>query len=60
LSKTDYANALYDYILNTLNLKLVAGLLGPDDLQELDARLNPAMPVSREHILDSGAVPFSK
>ncbi|WOX04493.1 TolC family outer membrane protein [Microbulbifer pacificus] len=60
LSKTDYANALYDYILNTLNLKLVAGLLGPDDLQELDARLNPAMPVSREHILDSGAAPFSK
>ena len=60
LAKTDYANALYDYILNTLNLKLVAGLLAPDDLQELDARLNPAMPVSRVHILDSGAAGFSK
>ena len=59
-SQTDYANALYDYILNTLNLKLVAGLLGPDDLQELDASLNPSMPVSRAHILDSGAAGFSK
>ncbi|WP_105102153.1 TolC family outer membrane protein [Microbulbifer pacificus] len=60
LSKTDYANALYDYILNTLNLKLTAGLLGPDDLQQLDARLNPSMPVSRAHILDAGAAPFTK
>ncbi|MCA0892696.1 TolC family outer membrane protein [Microbulbifer agarilyticus] len=60
LSQTDYANALYDYILNTLNLKLVAGLLGPDDLQELDASLNPSIPVSRAHILDSGAPGFSK
>ncbi|QIL91235.1 TolC family outer membrane protein [Microbulbifer sp. SH-1] len=59
-SQTDYANALYDYILNTLNLKLVAGLLGPADLQQLDASLNPAMPVSRAHILDSGAAPLSK
>ncbi|WGL15998.1 TolC family outer membrane protein [Microbulbifer bruguierae] len=59
-SQTDYANALYDYILNTLNLKLVAGLLAPKDLQELDTRLNPASPVSRANILDSGAAPFSK
>ncbi|MBB5211120.1 TolC family outer membrane protein [Microbulbifer hydrolyticus] len=60
LAKTDYANALYDYILNTLNLKLVAGLLAPEDLQQLDASLNPASPVSRAHILDSGAASFSK
>ncbi|WP_082859211.1 TolC family outer membrane protein [Microbulbifer sp. Q7] len=60
LARTDYANALYDYIINTLNLKLVAGLLAPDDLQQLDARLNPASPVSRAHILDSGATGFSK
>ncbi|WP_160152388.1 TolC family outer membrane protein [Microbulbifer sp. ALW1] len=59
-SQTDYANALYDYILNTLNLKLVAGLLAPEDLQQLDLRLNPASPVSRAHILDSGAARFSK
>ncbi|WP_231758417.1 TolC family outer membrane protein [Microbulbifer elongatus] len=60
LARTDYANALYDYILNTLNLKLVAGLLAPEDLQQLDTRLNPATPVSRAHILDSGAASFSK
>ncbi|WP_226668097.1 TolC family outer membrane protein [Microbulbifer aggregans] len=59
-SQTDYANALYDYVLNTLNLKLVAGLLAPQDLQELDTSLNPGDPVSRAHILDTGAVPFSK
>ncbi|MFV8781263.1 TolC family outer membrane protein [Microbulbifer sp. SA54] len=59
-SQTDYANALYDYVLNTLNLKLVAGLLAPQDLQELDSSLNPGDPVSRAHILDTGAVPFSK
>ncbi|MFA0812996.1 TolC family outer membrane protein [Microbulbifer epialgicus] len=46
-SQTDYANSLYDYILNTLNLKQVAGLLSPQDLQELDAMLNPANNVSR-------------
>ncbi|MDP5208491.1 TolC family outer membrane protein [Microbulbifer sp. 2205BS26-8] len=46
-SQTDYANALYDYILNTLNLKQVAGLLSPKDLQELDAMLNPARTVPR-------------
>ncbi|WP_226703892.1 TolC family outer membrane protein [Microbulbifer elongatus] len=60
LAQTDYANALYDYILNTLNLKLVAGLLAPEDLQQLDASLNPSTPVSRAHILDSGAAGFSK
>ncbi|WP_193162124.1 TolC family outer membrane protein [Microbulbifer hainanensis] len=46
-NRTDYANALYDYILNTLNLKRVAGLLAPDDLQQLEADLNPARPVAR-------------
>ncbi|WP_299944262.1 TolC family outer membrane protein [uncultured Microbulbifer sp.] len=46
-SQTDYANALYDYILNTLNLKQVAGLLSPKDLQDLDAMLNPARTVPR-------------
>ncbi|BBM01708.1 TolC family outer membrane protein [Microbulbifer sp. GL-2] len=47
LAQTDYANSLYDYILNTLNLKQVAGLLSPKDLQELDAMLNPANNVAR-------------
>ncbi|WP_299581476.1 TolC family outer membrane protein [uncultured Microbulbifer sp.] len=47
LAETDYANALYDYILNTLNLKQVAGLLSPKDLQELDTMLNPAHNIYR-------------
>jgi len=46
-SQTDYANSLYDYILNTLSLKQVAGLLSPQDLQELDAMLNPTDNVFR-------------
>ncbi|GAA5525158.1 outer membrane protein TolC [Microbulbifer aestuariivivens] len=46
-ARTDYANAIYDYIDNTLRLKRVAGLLAPADLQELEAKLNPATPVVR-------------
>ncbi|QFT56636.1 TolC family outer membrane protein [Microbulbifer sp. THAF38] len=57
-AETDYANALYDYILNTLNLKQVSGLLSPKDLQELDAMLNPALHVSR--VAEAGAAAPSK
>ncbi|WP_445360997.1 TolC family outer membrane protein [Microbulbifer sp. EKSA005] len=46
-SQTDYANSLYDYILNSLSLKQAAGLLSPKDLQDLDMMLNPASNVSR-------------
>ncbi|WP_444895905.1 TolC family outer membrane protein [Microbulbifer sp. EKSA008] len=46
-SQTDYANSLYDYILNSLSLKQAAGLLSPKDLQDLDMMLNPANNVSR-------------
>ena len=51
-ARTDYANALYDYILNTLDLKKLAGLLAPDDLQQLETKLNPATPVTR--VAESG------
>ncbi|MCO1333360.1 TolC family outer membrane protein [Microbulbifer sp. OS29] len=47
LAETDYANSLYDYILNSLSLKQAAGLLSPKDLQELDLKLNPANHVMR-------------
>ncbi|MCX2795316.1 TolC family outer membrane protein [Microbulbifer thermotolerans] len=57
-AQTDYANALYDYIINTLSLKRVAGLLAPDDLQQLEARLNPAQPVNR--VAETSAVPAVK
>ncbi|WP_444928743.1 TolC family outer membrane protein [Microbulbifer sp. SSSA002] len=46
-AQTDYANALYDYILNSLSLKQTAGLLSPKDLQDLDSMLNPASNVAR-------------
>ena len=58
LSQTDYANALYDYVLNTLSLKQVAGLLAPQDLQNLDTSLNPGAPVVR--VADAGALPVTK
>ena len=57
-SQTDYANALYDYILNTLNLKQASGLLAPKDLQDLDGRLNPTIAVTR--VAEAGALPFTK
>ncbi len=56
-NQTDYANALYDYILNTLSLKRVAGLLAPDDLQQLEVKLNPAVPVTRVAEASATAAP---
>ncbi|MGL6160838.1 TolC family outer membrane protein [Microbulbifer sp.] len=55
-SRTDYANALYDYIQNTLDLKRAAGLLAPDDLQSLERELNPATPVYRVAEAGTGTV----
>ncbi|WP_148861681.1 TolC family outer membrane protein [Marinobacter fonticola] len=40
----DYANARYDYVVNTLNLKLVAGTLSPQDLVDLNRWLSAAAP----------------
>ncbi|MNJ79220.1 outer membrane channel protein [compost metagenome] len=37
----DYNNARYDYILDNLRLKQVAGTLSPADLQALSAYLKP-------------------
>lgn len=39
-SKSDYYNALYDYILNTLRLKQTAGTLSPQDIADLDRWLD--------------------
>lgn len=57
-AQTDYANSLYDYIINTLNLKRVAGLLAPDDLQQLEAKLNPQHAVHR--VAETEAADFGK
>lgn len=40
-SVRDYNNARYDYILDNLRLKQAAGTLSPDDLESLQAHLNP-------------------
>ena len=58
----DYANARYDYVLNTLRLKQVAGTLSPQDLQRLDRWLSATAPgierlarqVTREEREDDG------
>ncbi|MFD1217363.1 MULTISPECIES: TolC family outer membrane protein [Microbulbifer] len=57
-SQTDYANSLYDYILNTLSLKQASGLLAPKDLQDLDSSLNAAAAVTR--VAEAGALPVTK
>lgn len=43
-SLRDYANARYDYVVNTLNLKLVAGTLSPQDLVDLNRWLSSSAP----------------
>lgn len=40
----DYANARYDYIINTFNLKLAAGTLSPQDLVGLNEWLSATAP----------------
>ena len=47
-ARRDYSASLYSYILNTLRLKRVAGLLAPDDLQQLETELEPAASISRD------------
>lgn len=39
-ARKEYANARYDYILNTLKLKKAAGVLTPEDLQTLNSWLD--------------------
>ena len=40
-AERDYANSRYDYILNMMRLKELAGLLSPEDVLRLDAYLVP-------------------
>ncbi|PCJ35066.1 MAG: type I secretion protein TolC [Cellvibrionales bacterium] len=46
-AQRDYANARYDYILSMLNLKEVAGLLSPDDINKLNAWMKPELVVGK-------------
>lgn len=40
----DYANARYDYVINTLSLKQAAGTLSPQDLADLNQWLSASAP----------------
>lgn len=46
-ARRDYANALYDYVIDTVKLREVAGLLTPADVQEVDKWLQTGAPVTR-------------
>jgi len=46
-ARRDYSNALYDYVIDTIKLREVAGLLTPADVQEVDKWLQTGAPVSR-------------
>lgn len=46
-ARRDYANALYDYIINTIQLREAAGMLTPDDVQQIDKWLEDNNPVRR-------------
>ncbi len=35
-ARRDYANALYDYVIDTIRLREVAGMLSPVDVQQID------------------------
>ncbi|MFL0800632.1 MAG: TolC family outer membrane protein [Agarilytica sp.] len=46
-AQSNYSDALYTYVLNTLKLKEVAGILTEKDIAELDAWLDPSRSVNR-------------
>lgn len=46
-ARRDYSNALYDYVIDTIKLREVAGMLTPSDVQEIDKWLLDDSLVSR-------------
>ena len=50
-AKRNYFNSLYDYVLNSLRLKEVAGRLTPSDLGNLELWLDVENQVSRQELL---------
>lgn len=46
-ARRDYATVLYDYVINTIRLREVAGMLTPGDVQEIDKWLQAQAPVNR-------------
>lgn len=48
-ARRDYSNALYDYVIDTIKLREVAGTLRPDDVPEVDKWLQTGTPVVRSN-----------
>ena len=46
-ARRDYSNALYDYVIDSIKLREVAGMLTPADVQEIDKWLQSNVSVSR-------------
>jgi outer membrane protein len=46
-ARRDYSNALYDYVIDTIKLREIAGMLTPADIQEVDKWLQNGAPVKR-------------
>lgn len=47
-ARRDYSNALFDYVIDTIKLREVAGMLTPADVQEIDKWLLDDQLVSRQ------------
>lgn len=46
-AQRDYANARFDYIMSLMKLKQVAGLLSPEDIEQLDTWMKPELVVGK-------------
>lgn len=46
-ARRNYANARYDYILSMMRLKEVAGQLSPEDINQLNAWLDPQLAITK-------------
>lgn len=49
-AQRDYYNALYDYVIDSFQLREVAGMLTPADVQRIDASLDATQPVRRSEL----------
>ncbi len=49
-AQRDYYNALYDYVIDSFQLREVAGMLTPADVQRIDGSLDAGDPVRRSEL----------
>lgn len=58
-AQRDHVTALYDYVVNSLNLKAAAGILSDKDIVELSAWLESSTPVYR-NLIDTDVIPDTR